>query len=248
MIKAVLATALLLPMAALAQDEALPPVHYPSLPEHAASGKGFVPAGWSLEQSQTGDLNGDGLPDLALALHQADPHNIVKNDGGMCGETLNSNPRILAVALALPGGGYRLAMQNHSLVPRYDSPCADDWFAADSEGGGGITIERGTLRVRLSYFMSAGGWSMGNRTFTFRWQQDALRLIGFDYMNAQRNTGEMTTLSANFAAHKVRIARGTTDSDKEKVRWSALPVRPLLTIGQVGNGTDFDPGGLVSKL
>lgn len=246
MIKAALAATLLLPAAAHAQD--LPPAIYPALAAHADSGPGFVPAGWTLEQSRTGDLNGDGLPDLALAFHQADPRNVIPNEGGMCGDTLNTNPRILAIALAVPGGGYRLAMQNHSLVPRYDNPCADDWFAEDSTGGGGITIERGTLHVRLSLFMSAGGWSMGSSTYVFRWQQDALRLIGFDYVNVQRNSGEMTTLSINYLTRRVKTARGTTDSDKEKISWSTLRAGPLPTIGKVGNGMEFDPDGLVSKL
>jgi len=246
--KPILAALLLVPAAAHAQDAPLPPVRYPAIAEHAEDGPGFVPAGWTLEQSQSGDLNGDGLPDLALAFHQADPHNVIKNEGGFCGDTIDTNPRILAVALAVPGGGYTLAMANHSLVARYDAPCADDWFAEDSTGGGGITIERGTLRVRLSYFMSAGGWSMGSRTFTFRWQQDALRLIGFDYLDTQRNTGDLTTLSINFLTRKARIAHGTVESDKEKVRWQTLPARAPLTIDQIGDGADFDPDGLVGKL
>lgn len=246
--KPLLAAIFLAPAAAQAQDAPLPPVRYPAIVQHASDGPGFVPAGWTLEQSQSGDLNGDGLPDLALAFHQADPHNVIKNEGGFCGETLNTNPRILAIALARPGGGYSLAMQNHSLVPRYDNACADDWFAEDSTGGGGITIERGTLHVRLSTFMSAGGWSMGSSTYIFRWQRDALRLIGFDYVNAQRNSGEMQTLSINYLTRKARIAHGTTDSDKEKLIWSTIPARPLLTIDQVGNGMEFDPNGLVSKL
>jgi hypothetical protein len=243
MIKAALVAALLLPAAAHAQD--LPPVHYPALAAHAADGPGFAPAGWTLEQTQTGDLNGDGLPDLALAFHQADPHNVIPNEGGLCGDTLNTNPRILAVALAVPGGGYRLAMQNHSLVPRYDNACADDWFA---EPDGGIAIQHGTLRVALYTFMSAGGWSTGTTTLTFRWQQDTLRLIGFDYSNVQRNSGEMTTLSINYLTRRVKTARGRTDSDKEKVGWSMLRAGPLLTIERLGNGMEFDPDGLVSKL
>lgn len=237
-----LALLLLAPLAAHAQ--ALPPAHYPALPATAADAPGFVPPGWALEARQSGDLNGDGRADLALALHQADPRNVIPNEGGMCGDTIDTNPRILAVALAVPSGGYALAMQNHSLVPRYDNACAEDWFASDSLDGAGITIARGTLQVGLVNFMSAGGWSMGSSRFTFRLQQGALRLIGFDYLDVRRNTGEMTRLSVNYLTRKARIARGTTDSDKESVRWSALPARPLLTIDQVGDGMEFDAGGL----
>ncbi|MES2443593.1 MAG: hypothetical protein V4574_12250 [Pseudomonadota bacterium] len=249
MIRTALAAALFLAAtAARAQDAELPPVRYPALAPHADAAQGFVPAGWTLEQQQSGDLNGDGRADLALAFHQADSKNVIANEGGMCGDTIDTNPRILAVVLAVPGGGFKLAAENHSLVPRYDSPCADDWFAADSTGGGGITIERGALQVRLSHFMSAGGWSMGSSTFTFRWQQGALRLIGFDYVNAQRNTGAMDTLSINYLTRRVKTAHGTTNSDKEKISWSTLPAAPPPTIEQVGNGMEFDPNGLVSNL
>lgn len=249
MLKPFLSAALLLgPGLAHAQDRALPPVRYPAIVAGAADAKGFVPKGWALEQQQTGDLDGDGLADLALALHQTDARNILPNTGGMCGDKIDTNPRILVIALARPGGGYRLAMQNHSFVPRHDNPCADDPFDANNEGGGGIAIKRGTLHIRLTLFMSAGGWDMGSREFTFRWQQGALRLIGFDYLNVQRNSGEMQTLGINYLTRKVRIAHGKTDSDVDKVRWSTVPARVLLTLEQLGNGTEFSAGGMVDRL
>ncbi|MEO7689604.1 MAG: hypothetical protein ABIS51_09985 [Sphingomonas sp.] len=242
MLKPLLAAALLLlPSVTQAQDRELPPVTHPVIAAVGADAKAFVPQGWTLEQQQAGDLNGDGLSDLALALHQQDPRNIIPNPGGFCGETLDTNPRILAVALAQPGGGYRLAMQNHSLVPRRDNPCAEDWFSADSVIDGGIEIKHGALQVRLSLFMGAGGWDMGYSVFTFRWQRDALRLIGFDSTNTQRNSGEAQTLSINYLTRRVRTGRGSMENDRETVRWSTLPARAPLTIDQVGDGMAFDP-------
>jgi hypothetical protein len=109
-------------------------------------------------------------------------------------------------------------------------------------------VTRGTVRVRLGRFMSAGGWSMGSSTFTFRWQQGALRLIGFDYTNVQRNSGEMETLSVNYLTRRARIGEGSISDDDLKTRWSTIPARTLLTIDEVGNGMEFDPNGLVSNL
>lgn len=242
MLKPLLAAGLLLPPGVTqAQDRALPPVAYPAIPAAGPDAKAFVPAGWTLEQQQAGDLNSDGLSDLALAFHMQDPRNIIPNPGGFCGETLDTNPRILVIALAQPGGGYRLAMQNHSLVPRRDNPCAEDWFSADSVVDGGIEIKHGALRVKLSLFMSAGGWDMGSSVFTFRWQQGAWRLIGFDSTNSERNTGAMQTLSIDYLTRRVRTGRGSMESDRETVRWSVLPARALLTIDQVGDGMTFNP-------
>lgn len=225
-----------------------PAVRYPVLAAEAARVQDFVPRGWVLESSATGDLDGDGRPDLAFALHMADPANVLKNEGGFCGETIDTNPRILGVALARPGGGYRLVVQNHSLVPRRDNPCADDWFASDGEMGGGLAIARGNVVVTLGRFMSAGGWGMGRTVFTLRWRENALRLIGFDEENTQRNSGETASLSINYLTRKVRIAHGTIESDAEKVRWTRLPGAGLPTIDAIGDGLDYDPEGLAGKL
>jgi hypothetical protein len=118
---AILLSAVLATLSGSAQDEELPPVTYPTLVATAPDAKGFVPKGWKLETQDSGDLDGDGLPDIALALHQQDPRNVIPN-GPLCGDTLDTNPRILAVALAQRGGDYRLVMQNHSFVPRRDMP------------------------------------------------------------------------------------------------------------------------------
>jgi hypothetical protein len=95
--------------------------------------------------------------------------------------------------------------------------------------------------------MSAGGWGMGATTYTFRWQQGALRLIGYDYTNVQRNTGEMDTQSINYLTRRMKTSTGSISDDAQKTRWSTIPARPLLTIDQVGNGMDFDPDSLLGK-
>jgi len=240
--------ALSLALLLLAPQDDLPPVRYPVLAAEATSAKGFVPTGWTLESSATGDLDGDGKPDLAFALHMTDPANVLENKGGFCGETLDTNPRILAVALARPGGGYRLVVQNHSLVPRRDNACAEDWFDSEGVSGGGLAIARGNVVVTLGRFMSAGGWGMGSTVFTLRWRENALRLIGFDVRNTQRNSGETSSLSINYLTRKVRTGHGSIESDAEKIRWSRLPGAGLPTIDAIGNGLDYDPGGLVGGL
>ncbi|MEA3009673.1 MAG: hypothetical protein QOJ91_1365 [Sphingomonadales bacterium] len=229
--------ALLAPAAVAAQD--IPPVSYPSLPAEAAAERGFVPAGWRIEARASGDLDGDGQADSALVLRETDPRNIIPQP--MCEEKFDTNPRILAVLLAQPGGGYRRVAQNHELIPRRDDACQVDPFSE-------IAIERGALRIEFERMMSAGGWDSGRTAFQWRWRDGALRLIGFDYSNVQRNSGAMGLLSINYPTGRVKISTGNIEKDREKVRWKALRNRRAPTIDEVGDGLMFDPEGLVGNL
>jgi hypothetical protein len=232
-----------IPVAAAAQEEGGPPaVDYPQLPQSAPAARGFVPAGWRLEATASGDLDRDGRSDLAMVLRMNDAANVLRNDG-LCGETLDTNPRILAVALAQAGGGYRLGVQDQELIPRRDNPCASDWFAPEH-----LSIERGTVSVSLERFMSAGGWDMGTTSFTFRWEDDNLRLIGYDFSNMKRNTGDFSGVSINYLTGRAKLTRGRMDSDRETVRWVTLHSRRPLTIWSVGDGLAFDPENLISSL
>lgn len=232
-----------MPAGAAAQEEdVIPPVEYPTLPERARDAAGFAPAGWRVELSAPGDLDRDERSDLAFVLRMNDPANVVPVD--FCGETLDTNPRILAVALAEEGGGYRLGLQNHELIPRRDNACAVDWFGAPES----LAVERGTVRIALERFMSAGGWDMGTTSFTFRWESDDLRLIGYDYRNVRRNSGEVGVLSVNYLTGRAKVTRGRMDQDRETVRWVALHSRRPIGIHTIGNGLEFDPEELVSSL
>jgi hypothetical protein len=228
---------LLIPAAALAQE--LPPVTYPSLPAEAAVSEAFTPKGWRVEARAEGDLDGDSKPDLALVMRSLDPANVIPEE--ICEKAFDTNPRMLAVLLAKPGGGYRLAVENHALIPRRDNACQVDPFT-------GIAIERGVLRVDLERMMSAGGWDMGSTAFKWRWSDGALRLIGFDYSNVRRNTGALSLLSVNYLSGRAKISTGNIGTDREKVRWRILRNRRAPTIAEVGDGLMFDPEKLVSSL
>lgn len=221
-----------------ADEMVIPDVTYPGLAAQAAGADGFVPPGWKLEAQAKGDLNGDGVPDLAFVLHDADPKNVVANAGGLGADPLDTNPRILAVAFGLKGGGvYHLALENHALIPRRTEPTVEDPFDADS----GIGIARGALHVTLNFFANAGSWTTSNTTETFRWQKDRFALIGYDRTETDRSSGEMQGVSINYPAGRAKRTHGAIDSDTVKTRWETLPARPLLGLDQIGDGMAFDP-------
>ena len=134
----------LLAGAAASQELVIPPAVYPALAATAANAAAFAPQGWVVEAQAEGDLNKDGLADLAFVLHEANPGNVIKNPDGLGTSEIDTNPRMLAVAFR-DGEAYRLVLENHALIPRYETPTIEDPFNTDN----GLAISRGAVSVTL---------------------------------------------------------------------------------------------------
>jgi len=215
-------------------DQKIPPVRYPNLPSHAPTLSAFVPQGWKLTDKAIGDLNGDRTPDAALAIWMDDPRNKIHPSYDPK-TRYDTNPMMLVIVFGSKGGGYDLVVANHKLIPRRENPNQDPPF-------NGVIIANGVLRVKLHEFLEAGGWWLGKMSFAFRWQDGALRLIGFDREGIVKNTGATDVASVNYPARRMIVKTGTMAGDTPDVtRTVALPNKPLLTIDQVGDGLAFDP-------
>jgi hypothetical protein len=215
------------------EEELVPHVDYPRIDTYAAGPQGFVPLGWRLETQATGDLNRDSRPDLAMVLHMDSNRNRVAVPWDEQ-RRFDTNPRMLVIAFANPGGGYRLAAADHRLIPRLENPNQDDPFD-------GISIRRGAVRVQMHLFLSAGGWQAGSTTYTLRWQDGGFKLIGFDRDSIVRNTGEVEEVSINYSTGRGRVLRGRVDSSKRPARSLILPRRPLIDLADLGDGLMFNP-------
>lgn len=225
---------ILLTAARAGSDETVPAVVFPAIPAQAQTQAELVPKGWIVEMESRGDLNGDGVPDLMLVLHMNNPGNVIKNDGFGVSE-LDTNPRMLVVAFVDKATKkYSLALANHTLIPRQTNPLMDDHL-------GNAEIVKGTLRVSLGMWMSAGSWYTTQTKLTFRYQDGCFKLIGYDSTETKRNTGETSEVSINYLTKKVKIAKGNIENDHRDVSWKTLRAPRLLCLDAVGDGLDFDP-------
>lgn len=91
--------------------------------------------------------------------------------------------------------------------------------------------------MTLGYF----GGNMGRKTFTFRFEKAGFRLIGFDSVDVERFKGVMNDVSINYLTRRIKRKAGHISDDQDKVKWTALPQRSLLTIDQIGDGLMFEP-------
>ncbi|MFZ4552537.1 MAG: hypothetical protein ACOYNB_12010 [Aquabacterium sp.] len=172
--------------------------------------KAWAPKGWRLIKQASGDLNGDGIKDAAVIFEDTDPANIKKNDR-MGSEQLNTNPRKLIVLLGEQGLFKRVA-ESDSLVPPENtevSPCLADPLSD-------LTINKGTLRLQLTEWLSCGGWSVTTTSYTYRFDGSGLRLIGEDESSFMRNSGEKSITSTNYLTGKRKITTGLNEFEKSR--------------------------------
>ncbi len=234
-IAAALLFLLLMPLGASAQDLQIPPANYPHLIELGKSAQDFVPVGWKLELSATGDLNKDGVDDIAMVLRQDSAANRIVNES--LGENpFDTNPRILAAAFG-SADGFSLVVQDHTLIARRESPTLDDPLAE-----GGLEIDNGSIVVKLGMFASAGSWETFNSTFRFRHDGEIFRLIGYDKVWTHRGSGELIATSVNYITGLAEISKGTIATDVySSTAKRRIGRKALLTIEQVGDGLAFEP-------
>ena len=178
-----------------------------------------APAGWKVVATTSGDLTGDGKPDLVQVIQRTDPKLVIRNEG-LGSDKLDTNPRRLLI-LARAGATYRqLAAIDGFIPPAADAetPCL-----ADPLDEGGIAIARGVLTVDLRYWLSCGSYGVTGTTFKFRHEAGRFRLIGFDRMEFSRSSGEGEKVSVNFlTSRKSMTPFAIDDSIPERLKWTRI--------------------------
>ncbi|AVU11553.1 MULTISPECIES: hypothetical protein [unclassified Halomonas] len=165
----------------------------------------WIPSGWKLVSSATGDLNHDGADDAVLVVEEVNADNLLANDG-FGPSVLNLNPRRLMV-LFNDQGDYHEFMSRDNLLPSehsQETPCLEDPLLSE----GGVSIERGRILIELGTWLSCGSYGVSRQTFTFRLESEQFRLIGYDHSEFSRNSGDVTELSVNYLTGKKKTTTG----------------------------------------
>lgn len=167
----------------------------------------FIPEGWKTILHESGDLNNDGIDDHVIVIEDTNPENIKSNDK-LGQDTLNVNPRTLMVFFKYKGDGYTLVAQSGAdFIPSEndeESTCLADPLLTE----GGISIQKGILRIGLQYWLSCGSWYVNNVDYKFRYQNEKMALIGFDHSEFHRASGEQSSTSINFSTGRMEQTTG----------------------------------------
>lgn len=185
----------------------------------------FLPRGYVLFDSAEGDLNKDGIADKVLLIKATDSSRIVVDEYK---GRLDRNRRGIVVLVKEPKG-YRKVFENR------------ECFSSENEDGGvyfapelSILIKKGNLVFHYGHGRY-GYWS-----YTFRYREKDLELIGYDEMDGAAPVKSETSI--NLLTGKKKYSVNTNENAEGgdevfKTTWSNIKKGKLTKLSAV---KDFD--------
>ena len=189
------------------------------LKSNGFSASDIVPVGWE-SIFKTGDLNNDGIADLALIATPCNSDKMKTRDDGY---VYNFNQPVLAIYWGDQNGGFNLFKQYDNVIPARPDEFMDITPSLEIDN-------KGNLRIILEFFASAGSWTQPTTTHVFRFQNGDFYLIGKDATELERTTGKTVVTSENYLTHR-RIVTTERPRRKPSSKKTRLPKNPLKQIG-----------------
>jgi hypothetical protein len=159
----------------------------------AGSIERFVPEGWEPTQSAAGDLNGDGIKDLAVVVERSDEAE---------GDDIRAQgSRGLLVLFGKPDGGYRFQAFAPDALP-----------CAYCLGAMGAAPGTPAFELRIANRELSVGWIRGSRETTavklviaYDAKRNQLGLLGDEVITTDRLTGKTTIQHRNYATGTLTV-------------------------------------------
>lgn len=174
-----------------------------TVPLTGATTKAFVPKGWKAQDEQTGDLNGDGMPDAVLQLIEDLPK--TKDE-------FRERTRALLILFKTADGKYtRAAVAGRLLMC---GGCGGMLGGTGDSADADVKIEKGVLLVS----QLSGSRESTDLLQRFRYDASSKQflLIGQDVTNRDRGTGDSEVTSTNYLTGKQVIERRKYNEKTEK--------------------------------
>jgi hypothetical protein len=135
----------------------------------------FIPAGWRIFKKAVGDLNKDGIEDVAFVIKGTDKGKVKLVRGEEAEyDTIDSNPRTLLVLIKdAVTNKFSLIGKSKSFIVSYAASAGDSFRS--------ITIAKGLLK--LEFFFWYANWREVEASYTFRFQNEGMDLIGAAVQN-----------------------------------------------------------------
>ncbi len=190
----------------------------------------FIPESFKLFEELKGDLNEDGREDVVLIIKGTNPTKVIEDE--YRGE-LDRNRRGIII-LINQDDGYEMVLRN------------DHCFSSENEDGGVYfppELEPYIEDNKLYFHYGHGRY--GHWKYTFRFQEGAFKLIGYDSYIHQGPT-VLSEHSYNFLTRK-KLTKTNTDPYSEdpdnptfEEEWSDLPEWDLMLLSEIKDFDDLD--------
>ena len=183
------------------------------MPPRAKQAREFVPRGWKIEEELRGDLNGDGSPDAVLKLVEDKPD---KDSEGVPTERY----RALVISLQQADGTLARAAVAGRLLQC--TRCGGAFYGV-VEAPATVEINKGIIEVSQDH----GSRELTNTEYKFRYDAATQQflLIGFDYAEADRATGNAVSESNNYLTGVRETLRGK--GVRDVTRRTAFPKKKI---------------------
>lgn len=181
----------------------------------------FIPEAWEIVKKVKGDLNKDGINDVAMVLQDTDPRAFIGEEP----MRINSNDRKLIILFGQKKAGcYTLNVKSETFILKHEQENMDDPFED-------ISISKGTLKISFIEFYNMGGSDSGSYSYIWRFQEGEFKLIGANSIVHNRMSGDGVEASVNFSTNKYSLTSfNIADEEVDEVEtWKKLKLKELKT-------------------